>query len=346
MTDAPDARSRYFAIEEARMLAIFLLVSYHVIGSGPSGGLQISGLHPARLFADFLSDLRMPLFALIAGFVYALKSVPRERLGDFLQGKLRRLALPGVTAISIFMLLATLNGTRFAADGAWWQNYIMPYAHFWFLQAILVIFAVFGSIDVLTGGRFLWPIFLLSCAVFLVGGPGPRFMATNGAIYLLPFFLLGVILCRYRALIAQHRSAVVVAAVCAATVAGLANVVGLAMTGALPTDQRDLQSLAFGMAGATLCVLLIPRMHGSSRAIGAYGFTIYLYHVIATSGARQTLEALGIRDLGIHMVVGLAAGIGLPILLHRLALQHPLSGLLVLGQRLAPVRRGPAVPAA
>lgn len=325
------------AIEGPRALAVVLLVMYHVIGAAPDGGLHLSGMHPGRLSVDFLADLRMPLFAFISGHVYALKPVDPARLWMFLRGKLRRLAVPGIVAISVFMVFSSLMNTRFAPDHAWWLNYVTPYAHYWFVQAILLIFFLFGSFDILSRGRYLPVIFVASLLLYLVGWWIPTaFMSVNQAVYLLPYFLFGVLIARHPGTVVKHRAPIILLAAAVLLAATWVNLDILQETGRFSRDRRDLQSLGFGMAATTLCYLLLPEIR--TRALGAFSFTIYLYHVLATSGMRRALLDLGIHDVALHVLLGTVAGIALPILLHVAAQQHPLSRRLILGEAARPLR--------
>ncbi len=325
------------SVETARLIAVVLLVSYHVIGADHNGGLRVSGLHPLRLFADFFADLRMPLFAAIAGYVYALKPVNPSRLVPFLSGKFRRLALPGAVAITIFMGFAQLTGTRFAPEEHWWLNYVTPYVHFWFLQAILLIFLTVCSLDILTKGRFLGLLALMACALSLSGFDAPfRFMSVQSAIYLLPYFLAGALACRHMHLLQAHRLLLIAVALVLVIASTWVNLQQFEQTHEFPTDRRDLQSLAFGMGGSALCLMLLPGIQG--RNLGAFGFTIYLYHVLGTSGMRRFLEGVGVDNLAVNLVLGVVAGIGLPVLLHLVVTRHWASSWLFLGQRWNPPR--------
>ena len=326
------------SIETCRLLAILLLVAYHVIGASGDTGLQVSGTHPARLVADFLADLRMPLFAFIAGFVYALRPAQPGRLVRFMAGKLRRLALPGAVAIAIFMVLSKIVGTSFAPGPDWWLNFVTPYAHYWFLQAILLIFLIYCSLDAISRGRLLLPSLLLSVLVYLLPHRIPTaFMSGNQAVYLLPYFILGIAFFRHAALIDAHRKAILSLCLVVAALATAANLAGFLETGRLSPDRRDLQSLGFGMAASALCYLVLPPLE-PARRIGRFGFTIYLYHILASSFARRALDSLGVVQFEVHLALGIAASIGFPILLHLAAAQHPASALLVLGQHGNPLR--------
>lgn len=321
------------SIESCRLLAVVLLVSYHVIGAGSDGGLQVSGLHPARLAADFLVDVRMPLFAFISGFVYAIRPVEPDRLGRFIIGKFRRLALPGAVAIALFMVLSEVMGTRFAPGGEWWQKFFLPYAHYWFLQAILLIFVIYCSFDVMTKGRLLLPSLLVASAVYLLEWRLPfRVMSANQAIYLLPYFILGVVVCRHGQGIAAHRNTILAAALLAAVLAAATNLAELRDLGHFSENRRDLQSLAFGMGVSVLLFLTLPPVPQDLQ-MGSVAFTIYLYHVFATSFTRRALEGIGITSLDLHLLAGVIAGVGLPMLLHLAAARHPWTAMGFLGQR-------------
>lgn len=335
-------------IETVRAIAILVLVSFHVIGGDGAEagrGLGITYPHPLRFYADLLVDIRMPLFAFIAGVVYALKPVEPAQLGRFLIGKARRLALPGITAITVFMLMAAAMGSREGAIISHpWDAYLHHYAIFWFLQVMLLIFVSYGTLDILTRGRVLLPALALA---MLALGFGWRFDATflalNRYTHLMAYFLLGVAFCRYLPLLRRHR-ALVLGLALAALVAGLAmNLMVLRQTGAFSGERLDLQSLLFGCGICVAAFLMLPSLPWLSW-LGAYSLTIYLYHILFTSTTRRLLLAAGIEAPWLNVLMGTAIGVGMPILLHLLANRYRLSRLMVLGlrDRDAARRRQPA----
>ncbi|WP_265501347.1 acyltransferase family protein [Paracoccus beibuensis] len=325
------------ALETSRLVAVVLLVLYHVIGPGSDAGLKLPDTHPARMFADYFADLRMPLFAFIAGHVYGLRPVDPAQWKSFLAGKFRRLAVPGAVAITVFMLLALMLHLRFAPDADWWRNYVMPYAHFWFLQAILLIFVVFGTFDTFGHGRGSAVILALSILWTMSGWRlQTNIMAANHALYLLPYFVVGVMVARQRSIVFSNRLAIILMAVTVVALTTWINILDLQETGRFSQNRRDLQSLAFGISGSMLCYLVLPRI--DSRVFGSFAFTIYLYHVLGTSGMRRLLYAIGIDDTGTHLIAGLVAGLAVPVMLHIASLQSPAATRLVLGQRPNPPR--------
>lgn len=92
-------------IDTLRILATFLLVAYHVIGIGAAGGMEVADSSLWRFAADLLVDIRMPLFAFIAGCVYALRPIALGNIGGFIIGKTRRLVIPGIVAALVFWVL-------------------------------------------------------------------------------------------------------------------------------------------------------------------------------------------------------------------------------------------------
>lgn len=320
-------------VETARLLAIVLLVMYHVVGFSNHGGMRLPDGHILRLFVDALVDLRMPLFACIAGYVYGLRPVASEDIVGFHIGKLRRLALPGAVAITLFMVFANVARTPFAVGADWWQSYVTPYAHFWYLQAILVIFAVYCTFDILTRGRWVLASLAVVSGLYLI--PGVQIssvLSASGALYLAPYFILGIVICRYQDWLAQQRRAVFVVAAFAMGIAAVANLATLIETGSFSGNRRDLQSLLFGLSASSLCLLYLPALPGMPR-LGALSYMIYLYHVFATSGTRRVLHALDIDSLWLHVPLGIVAGIIFPVVIYALAKRYQLSRWVVLGER-------------
>lgn len=321
-----------YPIETARACAVFLLVSYHVIGVG-SYGLGVTYPHPLRYYADFLVDLRMPMFAFIAGAVYALKPVDPARLRAFLGGKLRRLAVPGLIAMIVFMLATQLAETKFSTGPSIFNAVLYSYAHFWFLHVILAIFFLYVPLDIMTRGRSLGPALAVSIVAQATGLSIPtEFFALNRLELLLPYFLLGAFFIRHRHQLASNRGL-------ASAVAGLAFFVGAGLSieefariGQFSTDRTDIQTLLFGFGACALAMLYLPRVDAFGR-LGPYAFTIYLYHLFGTSGMRRTLDKAGVEDIWVNFVFGTAAGIFVPVLLHLAAAQFSLTRRLLLGQR-------------
>lgn len=318
------------SIEEVRLLATALLVTYHVIGV-PDAGLTLAYPHPLRFFADLFNSFRMPAFAFIAGYIYCLRPLHLKSMRSYVIGKLRRLAVPGLVAMLIFAMMSSLFGRGFTVPiASLWQLLVFPYAHYWFLQAILLLFIVVGVIDGAARNRAELPLFALSFLIVLTGISGPETFSINRAVVLAPFFTFGICCYRYRHWLERHAVSIAVftAALFLASF-GISTARYIADP-SIGTDANILQAMTFGMS---LCILLLiwcPR-HKASRKIGVFCFTIYLYHVLGTAGMRIALYRLGVTDLAVHLPLGVAAGIAVPVAIHLGALRHPITAAIILG---------------
>lgn len=321
------------SIETLRAIAIVILVSFHVIGGRNSGdGLQIGDGHPLRIYADLLIDLRMPLFAFISGMVYAIRPVARDNAVTFLEGKARRLGLPMIVSATLFALFSWQVGGEPPPDPVW-HIYLKSYTLYWFVQVILVIFVLMVVIEKLNLTPYLWVIYALAAAALINRWVIPtEWLSLNRLTTLLPHFLLGVLVIRHWTRI--ERTPLIVCAVAVAIMlAGLAlNIAHYAQNGHFSMNRLDLQSYLFGTGAVLSGILLLPRL-GWLQWLGAYSFTIYLYHIFAASAVRRVLTSGGVSNEYVHLVAGTFLGVLLPVCLHFVCARVPLTRRLVLGLR-------------
>ena len=89
------------------------------------------------------------------------------------------------------------------------------------------------------------------------------------------------------------------------------------------------------MLGTGICLAGVLLPIGSRRlaAFGLFSFTIYLYHVFGTAGAREILTQLGVRNIWTLFMASVVAGLAGPVVLHVVAAQFRLTRRLVLGLR-------------
>ncbi|WP_299846254.1 acyltransferase [uncultured Paracoccus sp.] len=328
-----EANDGQFPVDTMRAIAALLLVTYHVIGAGPDAGLQIDYPEPLRLFADFLLDLRMPLFAMIAGLVFAIRSPAPMGLPRFFAGKLRRLVVPGIVAMFAFELASSLGHTRLDVHARYLTPFVTGYAHFWFLQSILLIFVVYVPLDSLTGGRIAHYTLLPACFLSLSGFAVPNDpFSIDGAMILLPYFLLGILVWRHRGKLLAHRRRILAGALALLLIGSAWNIQILRETGMFSQDRRDLQSLLSAVGGCLVTLQVLPRLRSLDR-IAAMSFTIYLYHVFGTSLMRRLLDSIGYDQLVLQLIAGILAGVALPVAVHTLAERHNLTRVMILGLR-------------
>jgi glucans biosynthesis protein C len=135
-------QSKNTYIETLRGFAIILVVFGHVIGSNSNGGMRVSDDSIFRYLYFTLEYIRMPLFTVISGWVYANKPIDVSGSGKFILGKLRRLILPMfVISTILFLLRMVIPGTNTKPTlAALPYIYVFPYDLYWYLYSLFIIF--------------------------------------------------------------------------------------------------------------------------------------------------------------------------------------------------------------
>lgn len=302
--------SRNLQVDTLRGLACILLVAYHVVGYDSTAGLRIDS-GPYRELSDLLAYVRMPLFTFLSGMVYAYRPFSGG-IRRFIVGKSRRLLLPMLVVGTVFALLQSWSPNSNGAIENWYLLHIYPVAHFWFVEAVFWIFLLMIPLEMAGAFRtrlgFLLVLSVSVCVYLVVAGT--PLLAVSGAIYLLPYFLLGMGMQRY--LGANCRN-LWLGAVLTATVT---IVLIMIYRGDIPWgSKRSLLALTVG--GAACAGLLLLNLRSKTLAcVGVFSFSIYLHHVFFTAGTRMFLRGLEIDGLHTLFVVSVCAGLAGPILLH------------------------------
>jgi acyltransferase len=313
------ARQQDSAIQAIRGVAVILLVSFHVIGSS-TRGLRVSDDSLWHLSSMALEDIRMPLFTLISGYVYAM--APVGRWNDYprlVKGKTRRVLLPLIVVGTIMYVVGrVVPGDNFdARDLPLWRIYFFSFEHFWFLQAIFLIFVIVGVLDGMDALASHWRWFAITAAAatasIVVSVPTALdVFSVSGALALLPFFLLGYGLRRHALLDLRGAPAAVAVAVFLALYA-----IRLSMLfGDYHPAKYAEKSLAIIVGALGIILIYSARNVINTRLlawIGGFSFGIYLLHVFATAATRMLLECVGIHQTWELFTMGLFMGIAAPI---------------------------------
>ncbi|CAO3421877.1 acyltransferase family protein [Azospirillum endophyticum] len=320
-----------YHVVELRGLACILLVAYHVVGI-PGAGMQVADGSIYRYATDSFELIRMPLFTFISGLVYALNPARADRLKTFFVKKLRRLGFPFLVVSALFFFLQThapgANGTL--APDSLWRIYVFPYAHFWYLQALFLIFAAVALLDAAhlmdRPGGFALAMAVAVAACMTVHVDSNPF-SVNEACFLLPHFLLGVGVTRFRAMVPRR---ILLGG------AGMALALGVllhqaSLWGHLPHfGWNSGVALLCGMGGA---VTLLHAMPSSSvfRTVGASSYAIYLHHAMFAAAARVVMHRMDAGD-GVIFCVALVSGLVGPMVLEGLAQLRPWTRVVLVGK--------------
>ena len=332
---AGPAARRDLRVDTMRGLACLLLVAYHTIGDDPARGLHAAG-DALRWLADSFAYLRMPLFTFLSGYVYAMRPARRGDLAPFLRGKARRLLLPLVCVglIHHFVQAAT-TGANAHPDGDW-LFLLYPYEHYWYLQALFLIFLFMYAVEAAGLGARLPALWALAAGSLLLAPwvqvAGDPFSVENAA-FLLPYFLLGVLLRRSPLLADPARLPRGFAAAAGLAVLAFAAWQQAGMAG-WPVPPLSPDRLP-GQIYSALCVALLYALAWSWRPlarVGGHSYAIYLYHVFGTAGSRIALGRLGVQHTGVLFAAGMLAGVLLPVALERVLDRWPATRACLLGK--------------
>lgn len=323
-------------VETLRGLAIILVVFGHMIGFTSTGGMRVSDDSLLRYLYYSLEYIRLPLFTVISGWVYANKPV---RLGDqqkFLKGKLRRLLIPMfVVSTLLFLFRMFVPGTNTTPElHELTRNLILPYDVYWYLFSLFIIFIIITLLD--TQSFFHKPtgwftalvcafIFLFISENFL--DPIPNFFSFKGAAYLFPFFLIGIGIYRYPDMLVSERMTFFVLFVFAASVV----IQQMVWFGYFPVQEKhSVLGMTVGISG----VLLLFRLRIRNPFliwIGGYAYGIFLFHVFFTGGSRIIMHHIGIKNPFVILGLGVTCAIFASILVESLIKRSPSLQFYLLG---------------
>lgn len=340
MVSVPGNVKRDISVDSLRGLAVILMVAGHVVGSTGDAGMRVADESAWRWFYLMLEDIRMPLFTVLSGFVYAMRPLRQSSgYGKMLKGKARRLLVPLLVVGTFFYLSqVVLPGTNHAPPlSEIWRVYLYGYGHFWFLLALWFIFMLVPLLDVMGALRtpLRWVVVLLaaSAAFVLIPHPsGADLLASFGALRLLPFFLLGYGLKIHAA--ALHQKVLLGAAI-------LVGGIGVIMKISILNGDSDASSVGSKTVAIVIgmCVLFTVLFFKAGFQIkwlawlGQCSFGIYLLHVFGTAGARIVLTRIGLEHSGVVFAVSLIAGVVVPVVFELLLGHYRVVSWGVLGQK-------------
>ena len=292
--------ARDISIDTLRGLACILLVAFHVVGSETTG-LRLRADHVLSDVNRVLVYFRMPLFCFLSGFVYAWRPYKGDAL-MFVKGKVRRLLVPMLLVGTLFAVLQAVTPGTNDKTTDWHLLHIVPVAHFWFLESLFIVFMVTACLERLSflSTPLRWLLIWMTAVALFIFTELPVYFGLYGAVYLLPFFLLGLACKRFSHLFQKVPRFWLSAAV-------VGYVVYMVYYGALP----GWNSLTAVLLGAASCAALL-RSGLQLRWlawIGYFSFSIYLFHSMFSAASRIVLMKLGVDSIPVLFAGGLLAGI-------------------------------------
>lgn len=324
------AKEKDLSIETLRGLAILLVVAGYILRAdiAPLGktypSLSVSLLNAMEYT---LSTIRMPLFTVISGFLYAMSPATRETLGRLFRGKFRRVMIPYITLTTFqhFLLPSYYPVNHF------YQIYFFPEHQLWFLFSIFNIFLMIGLIDA-CGGLETPRRFLAVCAAAIASHilfEMPRAFSLFGVNYLLPFFLLGYGIRRYSQYLNSARWLVISFSIFLVSFF-FKPFYYTVFHQALPFHALRILGIIVAFSG--IPILFKYRQPVPWLAyFGYYSLGIHLFHRLSVSAVRSTFAHFQIHDAVITFSVLMAGGVFIALLMHFVCDKFSLTRRLVLG---------------
>lgn len=343
--------SSIYSVETIRGLTCLLVVVSHILScSIPAHGNDSASVTLYAYYTDpfldhyALQSFRIPLFAMIAGLVYAYKPVSVGNFHVLFQNKVKRLLVPFVCVTVLLFGYYSIKGLvqsqpwNMNSIGSLYHSLFYKSNHLWFLQTLFIVTMIVASLDYLKLLRtpLYWLTGLGLALLVRVWVPAMDFMNPAGVAYLLPPFLLGYGLNRYAGL-CNHNGIKLMAAVVALVLIVISNAVlqhkewaqGLTIN----MEPTGVLFTILGLCLGYLIIMFMPQIPGF-RILGAYSYAIYLFHMYGMFlGMRLThyFPTRGVlADLGIKLSFSLA----LPLLIDlTIARYQPVRALLLGGTK-------------
>lgn len=332
-------RQKDLSIESLRGLACVLIVAYHAI---PAAADVAEGLFNYGYLAHCFRLIRLPLFTAISGYVYAMHALAPGEFERFITGKARRILLPWMSVTLLTLALrAALQKHGLAIDDVLRSLWI-PIDHLWFLPAIFWVFLATAALELSGCLRSLrnWAI---TCAVSWLGATFLLgtflFAGLPGFFQLLPFFLFGLGLFRFRAALTTPL-AIRVYAVTAIVGLTIHQMMWFGWAHLSNTEYNLL--VLFTVYGTQGLLFRFRRTVPALATLGRWSFAIYLFHPMAISIAARLAASAHLTNIHLLYALKIAIGLAIPVLLAWAARRVAWLNLLLLGER---TPRGPTLGA-
>jgi len=300
-------------IETLRGLACVLLIFNHLIGTPLVSGLRVELESVYPLINTLLENIRMPLFAFLGGYIFALRPQIFGSEVKMLIGKSKRLLLP---LLFVGVPFVFIQGNSSYSNASIETNSIGYYFsilwqsrfHYWFLQAMFLVFLFcaflsYVKIDFSRGLKFTFP---MSIFISFFVSENINLFSLSGAVYLLPYFLFGAICFLNENYILNKIKAYwfVVFTIVTCLLMFKFN---------LEISQQNFERisvLGYITSFCGLLLLFVLRIENRLLAkIGRYSFSIYLYHVFCLALIRTLLNKVGIYSIEMQIFIGLTGAI-------------------------------------
>lgn len=347
---APKLKFSRDEFDTLRGFAMLAVVAHHValwLDKGLAAQLADSSVmvELIQYQSTVLQPLRLPLFTILSGFIYAHRPVQSKTAIPFINGKFRRILIPlffvsCVTYLKDVFIAGNVPSYKYegvvyeVAAQDFWVLWFFHYKHLWFLQALMIIFGLVLLLDLLKQMNTLksWLFWVAVFTALPYVFEGSSLWSTTKTAHLAVYFFIGLGFYRFRETFTKSRWLLPIAwlvffAMMLLNIAWKLDIVEL-------TDTRLMYVLA-GASGS-YCLLNLHLSLKWLAWIGGFSYTIYLYHGLGmeTHLLFDNLLHHGSAGHLLWFVLTLGFGVIIPIGIHKVFEKIPLIRTPVLGKRL------------
>jgi fucose 4-O-acetylase-like acetyltransferase len=327
-------------IETLRGAVIILVVIGHVIGSASNAGMKVSDDSFLRyIYCTFIDPIQMPLFTVIAGWVYSLRPTVYGKINDFLLKKMLRILVPMlVVEMCYFLVQYFTPGTNIKGNlSEIWKLLLFPYTLYWYLYSLFLVFVIIAIIDSFNKMNnftnwliiFNVSVFILLIRDVVIPFESPNYFSYKGTIYLLPCFILGVGLFRFKTFFQNKfffNSIPIILVLC---------VIIQQLSWFKVIDYTVYKDTIIGLLIGLSGTLMLFRFRLETNWLiwfGGFAYSIYLFHGFGTSGGRIILKRFDIHSSALIFTASLTAGVLLPIVTEKILDKFKITRMLFLGK--------------
>lgn len=302
-------------VDYAKAIGIILVVYGHVARGVKEAGYNFSD-SLFTLVDSFIYSFHMPLFFFLSGLFFYQSFIKRGFL-DLTLNKIDTIVYPYILwtliqgGISVILSQHTNSNTSLTEVIYLWQ----PFAQFWFLYTLFIIFMLCGLIYKIWPKRFSILLLFFCALLYVERSYLPDISAFFFVAGNLVFFVLGIVFSYHRCSLYLSSWLMLLVTTILFTISQYWFHFYLGKT----FVDKGIESLV--LAVISICFvssLSISLSKTPSRFIvfiGTSSMAIYVMHILAGSGVRVILgKAFGITSTYLHLSIGVAAGVFLPLL--------------------------------
>jgi fucose 4-O-acetylase-like acetyltransferase len=306
----------------AKGVAILLVVIGHTLRGLVNSGVVAPSA--AVMYVDtWIYAFHMPVFFFVSG-LFAARSVTRPAR-SYVGNKLATLAYPYFLWSSITLLLMKLAGGRTNNDlsaQALWKLPVEPIMQYWFLYCLLIIFLLYLAWNRCGASDRLFLVGAAAVHVLQACGPPCAWAVADQVAQYMLYFATGLVLRDWLAAgVTQWKRGTLVtwATLLLVGVSVMAYCLGQAPQGhGRWFDLLGTVAALWGIAGVVCASVVLGRI-GRCWWLGYLGrmsLPIFVAHTIASAATRIVLQSgIGIANSVIHVVLGVAMGLCVPLVL-------------------------------